>query len=352
MVQHFRYALRSLGGSPGFTLAAVICLGLGIGANAALFGIFDTLLWKPLPVKAPADIVRAFAKSPTQGRLYESFSYPEYTAYAGMTGVLESLVATRGVQAALRTPGAAAARVFGEAVSANYFDLLGLRPELGRLPHKRPTDRADAAPEVVLSHRLWERSFDAAPDAVGRIVWLSGAAFTVVGVAPGGFNGTYPSPVFAPEFWVPLGALPLIDPRTAAMFDDHTDRSFGLLARLGPATSLVRAQKAFDTIANALASAFPQSNAGVTVRLFRELDTRPEVYSSRAVNLVALLFLGLGGLVLLVACANLANLLMARGVARSRDTALRLALGATRGDLFRQFAARFRRSTPTCRCST
>ncbi len=169
-------------------------------------------------------------------------------------------------------------------------------------------------------------------------MWLSGAAFTVVGVAPREFNGTYPSPIFAPEFWMPLGALPLVEAGGAGLFDDRADRSLGLLARLGPGAGLERAQKAFDIVAKAQAEAFPHSNKGWTVRLFRELDTRPEVYSSRAVNMVARLFLGLGGLVLLVACANLANLLLARNVALSKDTAVRLALGATRGHLLRQFA--------------
>ena len=337
-VHNLRLAVRLLWKSPTFTLTAVLCLGLAIGANTTLFGILDSLLWKPLPVERPDRLVRVFAKAQgsNPGRLYRGFSYPEFVDYRDGTRVLSGLAATVGVQLGFRDGGNEAIRVFGEAVSDNYFEMLGVRASRGRVLASDPGGGLNTAPEVVLSHRFWERRLHAAPDVVGRTIWLSGVAFTVVGITPPSFTGTYAMSAVALEVWLPLSTLPLVQTDGQSVLNDRANRSLSLLGSLEAGVDLAQAQAALATVADRLARSYPQSNTGMTALVFRDLDTRPEVYNSQAVNLIAVMFLGLAGLVLIVACANLANLLLARAGARRKEIALRLALGARRGQLVQQ----------------
>lgn len=336
LARDIRYAVRLLWKSPAFTLTAVVCLGLGIGANTALFGIFNSLLWKPLPVQEPERLVRVYAKGAGDTWLYLNFSYPEMQDYRGKNDVLSGLAATTGAELGFRTAGTDPMRVFGEVVTDNYFEVLGIGPRMGRVFVSRHDGSLRTVPEVVLSHRFWERRLHSDPAIIGKTVWLSGAAFTVAGVMPPAFKGTASVSVFAPDLWLPIGTLPQIDPSYQAIFQNRASRALNLIGRLKPGVSVPQAQVALRTIAARLERSYPESNRGVTALVFRELDTRPEVYNARPVNLVAVLFLAFSALVLLVACANLANLLLARAGARQKEIALRLALGAGRPQLVRQ----------------
>jgi predicted permease len=335
-----RHAVRLLWKSPTFTLTAVVCLGLAIGANTTLFGILNSLLWKPLPVEQPGRLVRLYAKTGgshvLSGHFYQGFSYPEYVDYRDGNHALAGLAATSGVQLGFRAEGRDAIRVFGEAVSDNYFEMLGVRARLGRVLAPGPGGALNTTPEVVLSHRFWVRRLHSTPDIVGKTIWLSGVAYTVVGVTPPSFSGTYLMVPMALDVWLPLGTLPLVQPGGQSALDDRTNRSLNLLGRMRADVDVAQAQAALATVAARLEQSYPKSNKGVTALVFRDLDTRPEVYTSRAVNLIAFLLLGLAGLVLIVACANLANLLLARAGARRKEIALRLALGARRGQLVQQ----------------
>jgi hypothetical protein len=176
--------------------------------------------------------VRVFAKGRVERHLFENFSYPEYLDYRRQNDALADLIATRGFQAAFRVEGGGAAvRAFGEAVSDNYFEMLGLRPALGRAPEWRAEGRPSTAPEVVLSDRCWRLRLHGDPGVVGKTIWLSGVAYTVVGVTPPSFNGTYLMVPMALDVWLPLGTLPLVQAGGQAALDDRTNRSLNLLGR-------------------------------------------------------------------------------------------------------------------------
>jgi hypothetical protein len=324
IVRDFHYALRLLWKNPVFALAAVLSLGLGIGSNTALFSIFNSLLWKPLPVEDPERVVRIYAKAAVQTYLYEHFSYPEFLDY-GRNDVLSGIAAVTGVELGFRAAGADATRVFGEVVSDNYFAVIGVRPSMGRLLARRSDGLMNTAAEVVLGHRFWARRLNSDPAAVGKTIWLSGVAFTVMGVTPPAFRGASTVSVFAPDLWLPLGVTPQLNAGSQDLFQSRSMRSLGLIGRLKPGVTVSQAQAALGALAANLERTYPESNKGARPLVFREIDTRPEVYNSRAVNLAARFFLVFAALVMLVACANLANLLLARAGARRREVALRLA---------------------------
>ena len=334
LLRDVRHGLRLLTKNPGFALAAVLSLSLGIGANSALFSMFNSLLWRPLPVAAPEQIAQLLTKSESQ-TFYDWFSYPEYQDYREQNGVFQGLAAFSVVEMSLSSAAADDMRAYGEIVSGNYFQLLGVRPQLGRGFVPEEDQIPGAHPVAVLSHRLWQRRFGSDPDIVGKTISLNRHSFTVVGVAPAGFNGVY-AIYFAPDLWVPLMMLPQVAPSYPNAFADRSARIVRLMGRLKPGVSMTQAGAAVSTIASRLQRSYPETNKGIDAFVFPDLATRPEVEMSGPTNAVAMIFLGLTAIVLLIACSNVANLMLARATARRREIAVRLALGAGRLQLIRQ----------------
>ena len=299
LFRDIRHALRGLVKNPGFTLTAVLSLALGVGANSALFGMFNSLLWKPLPVEAPGDLVVFYSRRDAQS-FYQPFSYPEYRDYREATGVFSDVVGYSPAEMSLRTEGREDARAFGELVTGNYFDVLGVPMALGRAFGPEEDAEPGAHPVVVLSHRLWERRFAADPSVVGRSVTLNGESFTIVGVAPREFRGVY-APFFGPDLWMPMAMVSAAVPGDINYLEDRGQRFLRIMGRLAPGVEVSEARAAAATIASRLAATYPETNRGVAALVFPELDTRPEVEISRAANAIAMTFLGITSLVLLVA---------------------------------------------------
>jgi predicted permease len=325
-----RYGLRMLWKSKGFTLIAVLSLALGIGANTAIFSLVNTVLLRPLPVARPEQLVEIYGTL-HNGADYTIQSYLNYKDYKERTGeVFDGVLAYRFVPLSLSSRGTSE-RVWGYLVSGNYFDVLGVRPALGRgfTPEEDKTPGAQAV--AVMSYGCWQQKFAADPGIVGRAVTLNGRTFTIVGVAPKGFNGT--EVAYAPELYVPMMMAHEIEPGSDWLESRDSDNIF-VIARLKEGVSVAQAESVVRSVTLDLAREYPQENEGRGARLLTPGLFIPEIRNS--VISFASVLMGVVGLVLLLACVNLANLLLARATERRKEIAVRLAIGASRATIIRQ----------------
>lgn len=329
--QDIRYAARTLAKSPGFTLVVMLTLGLGIGANSAVFSVVNAFLLRPLPVKAPEGLVVLAVKH--DGNLEaHGPSFLDYVDYQKQSNVFSEMSGVFVEFAGLASEGRAD-RVIVEYVTPGYFQMLGVEAAVGRvlLPSEGETPGAD--PVVVLGHSFWLKRFGGDRGVVGRQVRLNGQSFTVVGVAPEYFRGTYTIADF--DAYLPMG-MAASDPRRMENFTRRDNHGLRTLARLKPGVTLAQAQAAMDVIGKRLEAQYPDTNKTVTVHVYPERISRPEPGAAEQNPLVASVFLALTLLVLLVACVNVANLLLVRGTLRHKEMAIRAALGAGPQRLVRQ----------------
>src|ERR1700733_6508800 len=324
-----RLALRQLRKAPGFALTAVLTLALAIGANAIVFSVLNALVLRPLNVPHAENLFMVERISGAQTT--PSQSYLDYRDLRGMNRSFDSLIAydiEGGV--GLDTGSGNPSVVWPYMISGNYFDALGIQPYLGRFIHASEEHGKNSVPEIVLSYALWHSRFNGNPAAVGRTVKINKHSYTIVGVAPREFRGT--ELFFAPDFWAPIVDKPEIN--GGEDLEERGNHNAWIVGHLRPGVTPEGATSDLNTIAASLAKTYPKSDDGLKFELSRPgLAGNSLGRPTRA--FVAGLML-LAGLILLAACANLGSLFAARAADRSREIAIRMALGSRRKFIFRQ----------------
>ena len=329
-----RYALRQLRKSPGFTLTAVLTLALGIGANTAIFSVINGLFFHSLHIRQESRLVMlGFQQKGNPWR--PNFSLPEYRDLRSQTqsvfsGLAAEQVGIDGLSMRFSRPD----RIFTDYVTGNYFQVLGVQPLLGRffLPSEGKTPGAD--PVMVLSYAYWKQHFAGDPNVIGRQVSLNGHPITVIGITPEDFHGI--QTVLGIQGYLPQEMVVTIENTPLALQDKRSNRSWLIYARLQPGVTTQEANAALAVVASRLSIQHPSTEKDAAVRSFSLIAGRTGFDPNNTIGVISSLFLGLAGLVLLLACVNVANLLLVRASVREREIVIRSALGAQRSRLIRQ----------------
>src|SRR5262249_13326726 len=323
--QDLSYGARMLRKKPGFTLVAVLTLGLGIGANTAIFSLVNGMLWRPLPIAQPEQVVTLNFGVPGRG-VFPLIGYPEYTDYRDRNQVLAGLAAMGMAPVGLSNNGINE-RIWGLHVTGNYFSLLGVGAALGRVITPEDDLTPGGHPVVMLSYQCWQQRFGAEPQIIGRSLLIGGRIYTVIGTTPPEFRGT--ELASTPELWFPMMMKPGLEVGRGPLKGRTSPVS--TIGRLKEGVSWAQAESALNLIAAQLGSEYPQTSKGQIVVL-----TPPGLFGAAmrgaVINFTAVAM----GVVVLVACTNLVNMLLARASERRREIAIRLAIGAGRSRVLRQ----------------
>jgi predicted permease len=333
--QDLRYAVRRLTKSPGFTLVAVLSLGLGIGANTAIFSIVNSLLLKGPPVQSPEQLVEVYTSEDGGGYPYSVSSYPDFIDLRDNNEVF-SEVLTYNLTFALVEPedGGQPAMLNGELVSGNYFGMLGVPMAAGRTFLPEEDETTGTHPVVILGYDFWQREYGGSGSAIGAELRIFRRPYTVIGVAAEGFKGMMPGLI--PDLYMPVRMWNELNPGGGDRLARRGSRSLFVKGRLEPGVTLEQAQASVSAFSEALAAEYPESNEGRKMSLLASQDVAFHPMVDRALVPVAALLFTVVGIVLLIACANLASFLLARAQDRQKEIAVRLALGARRVALIRQ----------------
>jgi putative ABC transport system permease protein len=338
--QDLRIGARMLAKKPGFTAIVVLALALGLGVSGVVFSVVNAVLLRPLAIRDPGGLISIQRQAAAEVDLAprSQFAFPDYLVLRDDNQAFDGVIASHFDQYAFGTGqgvarGPGAEFLGGELVSGNYFQVLGVPAQLGRTFSPAEGDNPAADPVIVLSDAVWRRRFAADPSVLGRKVTLNDHALTVIGVMPPGFTGSLW--VSGIDYWYPLAVKPRIEPGNDGWIHDRSRREVSVLARLRPGVTLAQARARVEVLGQNLARQFPLTNANVGLRAVSEIEGRyGDSYGS--IKRGALLALLMAGLIMLICCANVANLLLARAAGRTKELGIRLALGAGRIRIVRQ----------------
>ena len=330
MIQDLRYGFRMLRRSPAFSILAILCLTLGIGANAAVFSWIEGILLRPFPLVSDQGRLLAVAGTNRAAPGTDDMSWPDFQDLQRNCTLIEAFIAEK-ITGTTLSVGDRAERAPGSMVSANYFDAIGVHPMPGRGFEPGDDSGANAHPVTVISYQMWQDRFHGDPSIVGKTQTLNGLPFTIVGVAPKGFYGTFVGYAF--QFWVPASMQPQFDTGVYKL-EDRGARWIEGFVRLKPGVTLEQAQAEISAVAARLENDYPETNRGRGVRLFplwqTPFNNAGALLPTLGIALVVVLS------VLLIACANVGNLLLVRAFARQQEMTIRLSVGAGRARLVRQ----------------
>ncbi len=338
MLHDFRFAFRQLVKARAFTAAAVLVLALGIGANAAIFSLMNTLLFQPPHYANASEVVQVFSQDKKNPKTFRGFSYPTYLDIRDRNTVFSGLMAHNLAMVGVGDQGSTR-RAFTDVVSANFFSVMGVMPTQGRSFRAEEETPGRNSSVAIVSHNYWKRE-GLNPGMLGSTITIDSRPFTVIGIMPEGFTGT--TQVFAPEIWLPLGVYDQVandfESGNKGKLDDRAGRQLMLVGRLKPGMTASAAGPALKALAASLEQAYPveQKDQTFMVETLSRFSMSMSPSSNNNIKRLAPLLFGMAGIVLVVACLNLANMLLARGAARRKEIAIRLALGGSRWRIVRQ----------------